>query len=215
VRKIAKSSVWPTFEVEVAAFAHEMRNWRAHMKCVADDEHSGVTGIDKHWPLQRPSTHPTVETAVNENDAADYEILDDGPTPAQVLAAKKSELMGRVSAAEQAAIAAVVPPGKRRLFNLRENDIRNADAERAAKITEQQRGILASISSAIGVGNAVDMAADVEQQRPADDTRHLEEQAERRRRIAEIERVAAQAHHDIEDLTIDTVDSFQIPVFHS
>lgn len=213
--KIPKSQAdrVPDFEVNVAAHASEMKAWRAHMQRVADDEKNGVTGIDKHWPLHRPVAHPLVAQAVDENDQAAYEIVDDGPTSTQILAAKKMELTTKVSAAEQEAIAQVAPLGKRRLFNLRENDIRNADAAVAAKIgAEQQNGIVASLTS-IFQSKPFDMEAAVAEARSPEDTQHLADQDDRRRRFGEIERIAAQAHHDIEDLTTETVDGWTAPVF--
>jgi hypothetical protein len=213
--KIPKSQtdLIPGFEAEVAAHAFAIKSWRSHMQRVADDEKNGVTGIDKHWPLHRPIAHPQVAQAVNENDEAAYEIIDDGPTLAQILAAKKMELTTKVSAAEQDAIAQVAPLGKRRLFNLRESDIRNADAAVAAKIgAEQQKGIVASLTS-IFQSKPFDMDAAVTEARASEDTQHLADQDDRRRRVGEIERIAAQAHHDIEDLTIETVDGWTSPVF--
>jgi hypothetical protein len=213
--KILKSAAdgVPDFEVKVAAHASELKSWRAHMSRFGEDEKNGVTGIEKHWPLQRPTAHPLVETAVNESDDAAYEIVDDGPSIEQVLAAKKADLLTLVSAAERAAIEAVVPAGKRRLFNLRESDIRNADAACAGKLMSERSGVINSIISATGLSKPFDVAAAVADARSSEDSRHLVDQDDRRKKIEAIERIAAQAHHDIEDLTIDTVDGWTAPAF--
>jgi hypothetical protein len=209
--KIAKSiaDTFPNFEPMVAAYAAELRHWRAHMKRVAEDEARGAPAAERHMAYPRPDTHQTIMAAVNENDEADYQIVDDGPTPAQILAAKKGDLAHLVSVAEAAAIAAVVPVRKQRLFNLRENDIRAADSKIAQDI--EKPGLLASAASAIGLSSPVDIAAEIERQRPAADTQHLNDQADRRRKINAIERAAAQMHADIEDLTVETIDAWQIP----
>ena len=48
---------------------------------------------------------------------------------------------------------------------------------------------------------------------PAGDQKFVDEQNNRRQAIASIEERAAQAMHEIEDLTIDTIDGYQIPDF--
>jgi hypothetical protein len=130
----------------------------------------------------------------------------------QLLAAKKNDLLRSVSIREQEAIAAVLPPGKRRLFNIRENEIRADDAERARTLAEDQ-GLLKSVASAVGIGRKVDIAADVEKARSADDSNFLQQQADRRSKIEAIERAADKAHHDIEDLTLDNIDAWKMTTF--
>lgn len=192
--KIPKSRIWTSFAADVAAHAKEMGDWRAHMKRVDADEKNGVTGIAKHMAHPRPSAHPLVESAVNEHDVADFEIVDDGPTSAQRLAAKKAELLGRVSQAERAAVNAVLPIGKRRLFDMREQDIRSGIV---------QPSVLGKIKNAIaGSGKSI----------PQEDEQFLADQQARREAAAVITRKAAQAHHDIEDLTLDNIDTWQLPV---
>lgn len=210
--KILKSQAFHGFEPAVAAHAFEMRNWREHMARVAEDERLDVRGIAKHVAYPQPSAHPLVAAAVNESGVVDFEIVDDGPTPEQVLAAKKADLLGSVSRAEVDAIAAVVPAGKQRLFNLRESDIRQADMRLAASLTPKS-SIVASVASAVGITKPVDVAAEIEKQRPAADTQHLADHVERRRKIDIIQRFAAQAQFDIEDLTLDNIDAWKMPDF--
>jgi hypothetical protein len=210
--RIAKSQIFPGFEVAIAAHAKEMRDWRAHMIRVREDENNGVTGIDRHVAHPRPGAHPLVEAAVNENDVADYEIVDDGPTPEQILTSKKNNLMNDVSVAEASAIAAISPPlGKQRLLSMRENDIRVADGKIMDEI--QRPGLLAAAAVAVGISKPVDTMAEVLRRRPAEDTKFLEEQADRRERTSKINRAAAQMHSDIEDLTLETIDAWKMPPF--
>jgi hypothetical protein len=60
---------------------------------------------------------------------------------------------------------------------------------------------------------AAQIAARVESERPADDTTFLHAQKERIDRVAAIQLIAAQAHHDIEDLTAETIGSWKLPTF--
>lgn len=214
--KIPRSLIGPNFEVEVAAFAFDLKNWREHMKRVEEDAANHVPRAEAHQAYTRPQVRELIDAAVDENGVADYEIMEDGPTPEQLLAARKQELMQQVSIAEARAIEAVIPIGKRRMFNLRETDIRNKDSELIAALAEKQKGVVAKVSNAVGLGkslSAEEMAATIREARPEEDTAHLEAQAARRARIAAIERVAAQAHHDIEDLTSETIDAWQVPDF--
>lgn len=209
--RIPRSAIAPGFEVAVAAHALDMRNWRTQEAAVAADRAAGVEPAKRHVSYQRPSAHPAVMASVNENDAADYAIVEDGPTPTQVLQAKKSALLMATAHAEADAIAAVVPAGKRRLMNLRENDIRAADATFAASQTP--RNVVAKAAEAVGIVKSIDIAAQVEANRPAADTAFLADQAKRRASIEAIQRAAAQMQSDIEDLTPGNVDAWVMPKF--
>jgi hypothetical protein len=202
--KILKSSIaaFRDFEVQVAAHAAEMKNWRAHMARVKSDDASGVTGIERHWPLVRPAAHPLIESAVNEKDEVDFELVDDGPTPEQILRQKKDQILHEICRLEQSAIADIVPVGKRRLMNLQENSILTAHA---ARVSENTDGIIKAAASALGLRQAPAM--------PTDDAKFVAEQSERRRKIVSIEAAAAQAMNDIEDLTLDNIDAWTMPKF--
>jgi hypothetical protein len=189
--KIPRSQMPPDFEVMVAGHASEMKAWRAHMRRVADDEKNGVTGIDRHMAHPAPSSHPIVAAAVDENDNANYEIVDDSQ---QLLARRKLVLIAEVSEAQQATVDKIIPRGKRHLYNLREEEIRQAAAP---------RGIAGKVAQAIGFGSQISDG----------DRQFLEDQKSRSDRIAVAGRIAAQAMHDIEDLTVDTVDGWTAPVF--
>lgn len=191
--KIPKSQTWPSFAVDAAAHAKEMADWRAHMARVKADEANGITGIDKHMPHPRPSAHPLIESAVNERNEVDFDTVDDGPTAEVVLLQKKQVLLGLVTSMEREAIATVLPPGKRRLYDMLEHDIH-------AGIPKPT--ILGRIKNAV-LGSGKTMQEDHEQ--------FLVDQGSRRDQTAAIARAAAQAHHDIEDLTLDNIDAWQPP----
>ena len=85
---------------------------------VNEDAANDVPIERRHVAYPRPRAHPLVERAVDEKDEVNFEIVDDGPTAAEKLAAHKDALWNEVSIAENKAIDAVVPLGKRRFFNL-------------------------------------------------------------------------------------------------
>jgi hypothetical protein len=210
--KILKSQIPNGFEVAVAAFAKEMKDWRAQEKIATDhDNRKDIKPIDRYVHRKRPSASHLVESAVNENDEADYLIVDDGPTPQQLLRSKKDLLLVQTSEAEQQAILAIAPYSKQRLMSFREADIRKAD--KAFLDTLQKPGLIAKAASAVGITQPIDFAAAVEKQRPAQDTEFLATQAANRLKIEAIQRAAAQAHSDIEDLTLDNIDAWKMPDF--
>lgn len=208
----------PDFATQAATFAVAMKEWRAHMARVKKDEANGVIGIDKHLAYKRPSAHPLIEKAVNEKDEIDYEIFDDGPSPEQVLAVKKNELMGAVNLAELVAVRSIVPVGKIRILNLKETEIRAKDSAVIAKMTAKQNGLLNSVAAAAKIKKQItndDIAAAVISSRTAHENEFISSQERSRLTIEAIGRVAAQAHSDIEDLTLDTIDAWRMPDFEN
>lgn len=193
--KISASAIAtiPNFAVLVQQHAADMKHWRGQMARVEADKKDVVPIEKAHAPFAKPLAHPLVAAAVNENDEPDFEIVDDGPTPAQILAAKKTHLLGLVTAAENETNEAVLPRGKRRLYDMRESDIRSGIVKPS---------LAAKIKSAI-VGPETSMSADDEQ--------FLKDQDGRRAQYAAIALAAAQAHSDIEDLTLDNIDAWQMP----
>jgi hypothetical protein len=167
-QKIAASAIAGIKDFAAAAASHaaEMKAWRAHMARVKQDEKNAVPIERRHVAYPRPRTHPLVERAVDEYDEVNFEIVDDGPTATEKLASRKMELIGEVSRLELAAVAAAVPIGKRRLYALRENDIRMEDAKRRAALLDAQKGFLSKIT---GISKtAEDIEAEVEKGRPAE-----------------------------------------------
>lgn len=214
--QIPKSSISPEFELAVATFAQDMRDWRAHMSRVAADERNGVQGIEKHEPYARPVATDLVDSAVDEEGNPDYEIVDDGPTAEQILVMKKSALFGEVLRAEAAAGEKIVPSAHRRLFNLQESAIFAADAKLASDLRKKKKGRIAKVWDA-ALGKDVDMVAveesEIRAQRPAKDTAHLDAQAERREKLNALAMKSAQAIADIQNLTADNVDAWKLPDF--
>jgi hypothetical protein len=210
--KIPASAIAGTnFAVAAASHATEMKAWRAHMERVKQDEKNDVPIERRHVAYPRPRAHPLVERALDENDEVSFEVVEDGPSAAEQLAARKAELLSEVTNAENKAIDAIVPPGKRRLLNLRESEIRAADQAKMVALIASNSGVLKKL-----MGNSMspaDISARIEADRPEDDTALLKAQEDRRARLEAIERAAAQAHHDIEDLTAETIGSWKFPTF--
>lgn len=196
MQKILKSHVVGTnFEVEVARFVALKKEWCEHQAKVEADERNGVTGIAKHVACKPPVAHPLIESAIDADGNASYEIVDDGPSPEQKLEFRKSELEQQLQAAETAAIEAIIPRRQIPLLNLREKDIHAAHQDRL-----QDRGVIKNIMS-----SAPEM--------PADDKAFVEQQQAQRDKVLAIRRMAAQALADIDDLTADTVDAWKLPDF--
>ena len=212
-QKIAASAIAGIKDFAAAAASHavEMKAWREHMARVKQDEKNDVPIERRRVAYPRPRAHPMVERAVDENDEVNFEVLDDGPTAAELLATRKAALLNEVSIAESKAIDAVIPAGKRRLFNLRESDIRAADAAKALALAASKSGLLKRVTG--GAMSPEQMAAQIGAERSLEDTAHLRAQEGRRARIEAIERAAAEAHHDIEDLTAETIGGWKLPTF--
>jgi hypothetical protein len=212
-----------------------------------------------HDPYKAPVAHSdiiaSVATTVAKDGtttfAADFEVMNDDPTPAEILATKKSSLLIQVTQAQDAALAAaLLPVGKRRSADIRENDIRANDAKVASdfltKRSDDQKAAFAAASAAYSTAyaewtaactaaRALDpkaelpaqpappappptedvvalVSAQVAASRSPADAQHLQDQESRRNKIDGIARAAAQAMSDVEDLTVDNVDSYQIPL---
>lgn len=188
-----------------------------------------------------PISHPDIMAAINEHGDPDFEVIDDTPkepTPDEVLAAKKNTLFRAVSDAENAALNKVTPPAKRRLFELQQADVQAADATRMQPIAKRQQEAVtqyraaamqlqktpedASVAATVKeleaeISSLSAKLADPESihagARPAEDQKILDKSAARQQKNNAIARQAAQAQSDIEDLTTDNVDAFEIPSF--
>ena len=193
---LAARPVWGDFaghDDPAHAFMVENEKW----------ENAKLTHRDTY---PRPLTHPLIDAAVRQDGdqfIADHEIVDDDPTGEQVLREKKFALLQKVYIDEEAAKEQVQPPlGKRRLFNLMENDIRNADTLLTAKIIDE---------TPEAERMSLDIVKELTKRRDPKDTKHLEDQGACRANVDAITRSGAQIMHDIEDLTLDDIDSYQIP----
>ena len=210
--KILKSeiSAIPNFDVAVAQHAAFVREHVAHMARVGADRKNGIEGPAKHQPYPAPTAHPAVARAVDRDGNADYKVEDDGPTPEQKLARKKYDLALSLSVAEKSASETIWPLAKQRLDIFRQSDIRKADGARALDIASR-RGVIAK--AILGPKDPATVVAEVEASRPADDTAFLKDKEQLWQRICAVQRIAAQAHADIEDLTAETIDSWKLPDF--
>ena len=127
--KILKSQMPAGFAVAVAAYAKELKDWRDQEKIATEhDSRTDLAEIDRYVHRKKPTAPtPLIERAVNEAGVVDYELVDDAPLPADVLAAKKQRLFDLVSRAEHDALLQILPHGKRRLMSYRVTAIREAD----------------------------------------------------------------------------------------
>ena len=213
--RVLKSKIYPSFEADVALFAKEIRDWRKHDQRVREDENNNVTGPNKHVSHPRPVMSQMVEACVNENGIADYTIDDDGPTPDQIFALKKQQLLNDAVVAEVQAIAAIVPPGKHRIFLLREFDIRSSEETKRQEILNRKysASLLEKIKEKFGIVDPLDINAELLKQRTPEDQKFLDDQADRNQRIQAVQRAVANVQAEIEDLTPADIDAWKMPDF--
>lgn len=175
------------FATAVASHAAALAEYNEHLKGVAIDvANEALTQDERRVAFPPPTSHPLVEAAIK---AGGYELV--GPS----LDVLKQRLFQKVSEAEAAEIAKVTPPGKRRYFDLSEQQIRLADQKRLADYFEAHQAY-------------PEDAGWAKSQRPIRDTSFLAEQDERRAEEAAIDLWAAKQHYDIEDLTEETVGNW-------
>lgn len=117
---------------------------------------------------------------------------------------RKAALTEQVNEAECNAIHAVLPQRKVRAHQLREFDIRKADAARANAEMEKQPHPRPPFD--VEKFNRIN--------RPAADTEFLDAHAAREATLQKIYRWAANLHSEIEDLTEETVDAFEVNPFN-
>lgn len=213
--QIPKSKIWPEFELEVAQFAESMRNWRDHMGRVSLDESNGVTGMQKHVGYPRPVAKDLVDAAVDEDGNPDYEIVDDTPSPEETLPLRKQQLLQAVSIAENAAIEKVSPRAKQRWLNIQEQEIRGRDLAIVKGIIAKESGMLNAVKKVAGFKSmsSDDIAKTVNAARSDEDHVVLATVKSQRAKMEAIQRVAARAHSEIYDLTVDTIDNWKMPEF--
>lgn len=166
------------FGEKVDAYAARMAEYGEHLKGVeADAANPDLAEDERRVAFPPPDADGLVKRAVAEG----YEIV--GPS----FEVRKQRLLQRVSDAEQAELAKVVAPGKRRYFDLQEQAIRVKQAEEWGR---QDGGI------------------------DPDDEQFLADQDQRREAWAAVVLWAAKQHHDIEDLTEETVDAWEATPFN-
>lgn len=179
-----------------------LAEYNEHLKGVeADAADPSIPHENKRVAFPPPySPIGNIEMAIGRREDgslfADYEIV--GPS----LEVRKQRLMQAVSETEQTELAKVTPPGKARYWHMREQAILRADSERWNEhLAKAKPGDLPT-----------DYAEFIASTRGADDSRFLDEQEARRRKEEAIRFWAAKQHHDIEDLTEETADGWQMEV---
>lgn len=204
--KIKKSDAdkWPNFALSVQAYVAELRTWTEHMARVAADEKNGVVGLEKHSPYPGPFADPIIMSAVNEHGDVDFEIEDDGPSAEEMLQEKKRDLFRKVTEAEVAAVSALIPPGKQRMMEIMERDVRAQDFTRRISLADKLK------LKARFVKNPETVLAKL---RHPEETDFLKDQEATRSKIDAVHRAAAQMLHNIEDLMLDNVDAWVMPDF--
>ena len=196
------------FDAAVQAHSYEMKQWRAHMERVRKDAGDpSIPPEHKHAAYPAPHAHEIIASSVDENDLPAYEIINDDLSAEETLSRKKAEFLAEAARAEALELVAVNPPGKRRLNNLRETDIRAADQQRYAEAVEKNKGLMKSL----GFVSRVDVYAEVERARDPDDTAHIRSQDVIRRKEEEIHRRYAKIMSGIEDLTVDNFGEWKLP----
>lgn len=180
------------FAAAAVSHAAEMKAWRDQERRVEEDRKNDVSLESRHVSYPKPRSHPLVELAIDENDAAVFDIVEDGPSTEEILAAKKLELLAAVTTAEMRAKHSIVPPGKQRLFNRRAAELTLRALEtKSPTIVQKLMGKSSGPS--------------------AEDQKFMDEHEARLSAIDTIDEIAAQAMHDIEDLTAENIDQWQMP----
>jgi hypothetical protein len=192
------------FAVAVDAHISALAEYLDHLKGVAEDAaNPDLADGEKRVAFPAPEApHPLIHQAIARTGAGtlvpNYEIV------APPIEVRKQRLMQAVSDAEAAEIAKVTPPGKARYFQMRMQEILRADSERWNAHMQQFAG---------GDGDPPDFVSFVTRTRADEDSRFLDEHEARRKKEEAIRFWAAKAHHDIEDLTEETVDDWQLESF--
>jgi hypothetical protein len=217
--KILKSILNSNPQIEVAAAAHakELRDWRDRELRVVEDKKNNVPESEAYVSCVRPMANSLIEDMIDEDFNVNFEMVDDTPSEAEVLASKKTLLLHHIKMAEVAAEAALVPQGKRRMLDLRSKSIVEDDNARLTELIEKsQRSFVGRVAEKIGVLDKTDNADLLDQvikSRSDEDARHMDFYEEVKASKEKIISLAAQAESDVEDLTIENVDAYTIPSF--
>lgn len=131
--KIKKSvaDVLPNFKKAVEIHARDLKAWHEQMANVKKDPKN-------FQPYDPPWAPEEVDRAVRRPDfVPDYEIVDDGPSPEEVLQQKKKDLTNQVSLAHHEAVGRVLPHGKHLLAQLRYNGAASKNERDRTKADKQ------------------------------------------------------------------------------
>lgn len=137
----------PEIEVQIAAHAHEIRQWNEREKRAAQDaKNPNIPDIERWVTCPKPDApNGWVASAVDENGDANYTIENDDPTPEDLLPLRKDELVAKLRAAEAEAHNALLPSNKRPLRQIVTQDILTRDtAAREELVAENEKTIFAA-----------------------------------------------------------------------
>lgn len=202
--KLSLAKSWGIEDIDTAvkAFADEVRAWNYRNTMVKETE-SCENEAERWTSCPAPNTNPMIMNAVDADGNIDYVIEDDMQTLRDAeFAQKKNVLFQYITNAEAFERAKIVPPGKERLWLMQEEDIQIKDAKVVQAETKKKKTI-----------DPLKLRDIVIKKRTAEDKRHMIAQDKRRETLRKIARWAAEQHADIEDLTIDTIDAWQMVPF--
>jgi len=206
IRKSLLSST-DLFDIEVAAFAKEMRDWLEREAVVKREEGiHDIPPIERHHRYPAPSAHPIIVQAVDpETGMPDYEYVDD---PIELV---REQLIQRVTLDAGKAFDDIETPAKRRAAELRQADIAAEDDKRRAQVVEKHTGLLQKLK--IKSLDPAAIEADIRAMRSDDDNAFLVDRDVKQKAIQDIHRKMVNAHSEIEDLNLETAKSYQLPKF--
>lgn len=218
------------FQKAVDLHRSEVADWRAHMKRVEDDsklpliqppifsefshlkdavpKHREALDIwrsnmaTRHVPYPAPHAHPLVDKALNEG----FQIVDDSPTPDQILVAKKRLLIEKLTQAEAAVISSIFPIGKQRANAIRQADILAKEKKYIEALPEETRKDPAKFTVAVDK---------IRKARSPDDAAHMNIMEVQSVQADSLYRAGAKIMSNIEDLTADNIDAWRMPNLES
>lgn len=191
------------FAVRVGHLVAEAQAWADHMVKV-----KAGTAQKYPPPVESPLITKTI-TVVDDNGrqvfASDYEVVDDGPSAQEILTKKKFAHVHRVSTMERKMVELIDPPLRRRK---RARMVASAAAKRSPEETQIASDIAAKGASASQDEKKFATAINAKPLRSQGDDLLLSEHNRRKDQIDAIDAWAADKLEEIDDLTIENVDSW-------
>jgi hypothetical protein len=194
------------FDTAVARYKQELSDWTTHQRQVeADARNDKLKPAERHAYYPPPSAPDLIVQA-----QGGYEIYDDGPTPEEALTIKKKQLNEQLTDAEQVASSAVVSPSKFLLNTMKAQKIIGDDIQRAGDIARKRQGLFNKMK-AMYKSPTLSAQQEALQARPTADATFMNLHDDMKAKLDKIRLTALQARSDIEDLTVQTVGSYQLP----
>lgn len=199
------------FAEQVDARIATLREYDDHEATVRRHAADETMKPEQRWTtLAVPQAPAEIDSAIRTTEnpdgthtfAADYEIV------APALDKRKAALTEQVNEAERNAIHAVLPQRKVRAHQLRVEDIRQVDRDRTTAEFEKRK--LEKREQ-----EPIDWDQFHRSNRPPADTEFLDAHAAREATLQRIYRWAANLHSEIEDLTEETIDAFEVKPLHA